>query len=137
MYACIVKNSQDTWDVFSIFTDIPDAKKERIDLALESGLPIVGQNLTEFGMSVRSGAIWDGTKFNGGDSTSMTEGSIRGQYSYVCDDVILLTLIGQPNTEKNEQLLSIFESETTLIKVPEGQTANVGDIWNGTNIINI
>jgi hypothetical protein len=51
--------------------------------------------------------------------------------------MIILTIIGQPNTEKNEQLISIFESETTLIKVPEGQTANVGDIWNGTNIINI
>ena len=26
--------------------------------------------------------------------------------------------------------------ETTIIKVPEGQIANRGDIWDGTNIIN-
>lgn len=137
MYACVVKNNQETWDVFTVFTDIPDQKKERIDAALASELPIVGRNLTEYGSSVRSGAIWDGTNFNGGDPTSITEGSIRGQYSYVCNNMIILTIIGQPNTQKNEQLVSIFESETTLIKVPDGQTAKVGDIWNGTDIISI
>jgi len=137
MYACIVKNSQNTWDIFNIFTYIPDEKKERIDAALLSGSPIVSRNLTEFGTSVKSGAIWDGIQFNGGDPTSLIEGSSRGQYSYLCNDMIILTLIAQLNTEINSQMEAIFESETTLIKVPEGQVANVGDIWDGTNIINI
>jgi len=66
MYACIVKNNSNTWDIFTVFPSIPDAKKQRIDSALESGLPIVSRNLTEFGSSVRSGAIWDGAQFNGG-----------------------------------------------------------------------
>jgi hypothetical protein len=136
MYACIVKNSQGTWDIFNIFPTIPDLKRERIDAALQSGFPITARNLTEFGTSVRSGAIWDGTQFNGGDFTSMIEGSLRGQYSYLCNDMIILTLITQLNTEKDEQMVAIFESETTVVKIPEGQTVNIGDIWDGEKVVN-
>jgi hypothetical protein len=137
MYACVVKNSKNTWDIFNIFSYIPENKKQRIDAALASGFPIVSRNLTEFGISVRSGAMWDGVKFNGGDPTSLTEGSVRGQYSYLCNDIIILTLITQLNTEINSQMEAIFESETTLIKVPEGQVAKIGDLWDGEKIINL
>jgi hypothetical protein len=137
MYACIVKNSSNTWDIFTVFPSIPDAKKQRIDSALESGLTIVSRNLTEFGSSVRSGAIWDGTQFNGGDSTSLIEGSSRGQYSYLCNDMIILTLLTQLNTDMDIQIAAIFESETTVIKIPEGQTASVGDTWDGQNVVNL
>ena len=137
MYACIVKNSSNTWDIFTVFPSIPDAKKQRIDSALESGLPIVSRNLTEFGSSVRSGAIWDGTQFNGGDPTSLIEGSSRGQYSYLCNDMIILTLLAQLNTDMDIQIAAIFESETTVVKIPEGQTASVGDTWDGQNVINL
>lgn len=137
MYACIVKNEQGTWDVFVTYSNIPDAKRERIDAALLSGLPVVGEDLTEFGMSVRSGAIWDGTQFNGGDPTRMIEGSLTGLYSYLCNNTIILTLLTQLNTEMDSQMAAIFQSETTVIKVPEGQTASIGDIWDGTNIIKI
>lgn len=137
MYACIVKNSSNTWDIFTVFPSIPDAKKQRIDSALESGLPIVSRNLTEFGTSVRSGAIWDGIQFNGGDSTSLIEGSSRGQYSYLCNDMIILTLLTQLNTDMDIQMAAIFESETTVVKIPEGQTASVGDTWDGQNVINL
>ncbi len=137
MYACIVKNSSNTWDIFTVFPSIPDAKKQRIDSALASGLPITYRNLTEFGASVKSGAIWDGTQFNGGDPTSLIEGSSRGQYSYLCNDIIILTLLTQLNTDLNTQMEAIFESETTIIKVPEGQIAKIGDIWDGENIVSM
>jgi hypothetical protein len=136
MYACVVKNNEDTWDIFNIFPFVPDEKKQRIDSALASGFPITGLNLTEYGSQVRSGAVYDGTDFSGGDSTSLIEGSARGQYSYICNNIIILTLITQLNTEMNSQMEAIFQSETTIIKVPEGQTANIGDVWNGTSIVN-
>jgi hypothetical protein len=46
-----------------------------------------------------------------------------------------LTFYGEENTENNTMMSIIFseEEETTIIKVPEGQTANKGDIWDGEN----
>ena len=138
MYALLVKNSQNTWDVWSKIDDIPvPVRKERIETALASGLPITGLDLTEYGTQVRSGAVYNGTEFTGGDNRSIPEGSNLNLYSYVCNDTIILICLGQPNTELNDQMAAIFQSETTLIKVPEGQTAKVGDIWDGTNIISI
>ena len=140
MYACIVKNSQGTWDVWNSFSypaQFAD-RQERIDTALTSGFPIIGRNLTQYGSSVKTGAIWNGTEFTGGNSSSITEESNTSLYSYVCNDVILLTWFGQANTEINDMMAAIFseEEETTIIKVPEGQTANKGDVWDGQNIIN-
>ncbi len=138
MYACIVKNNNDTWDIWSVINDIPfPARKERLESALSSGFPIIGKNLTEYGLAVKNGAIWDGTQFTGGDPTTRQEGSILNLYSYVCNDVIILICIGQPNSSSNEQMAAIFESETTIIKIPEGQTPKIGDIWDGENIISI
>jgi hypothetical protein len=34
-------------------------------------------------------------------------------------------------------MAAIFESDNSMIKVPEGQMAKIGDIWDGENIINI
>jgi hypothetical protein len=140
MYACIVKNSQNTWDVWNSFSYPPQFadRQERIDVALTSGFPVIGRNLTQYGSSVKTGAIWNGTEFTGGNSSAITEESNTNLYSYVCNDVILLTFFGQANTEINDMMSVIFseEEETTIIKVPEGQTANKGDVWDGQNIIN-
>jgi hypothetical protein len=140
MYACIVKNSQGTWDVWNSFSypvNFSD-RQQRLDAALASEFPIVGKNLTQYGSSVKTGAIWNGTEFTGGNSSTITEESNTSLYSYVCNDVILLTFFGQANTEINDMMAVIFseEEETTIIKVPDGQTANKGDVWDGQNIIN-
>ncbi len=139
MYACIVKNNQDTWDVWNSLSypaNFAD-RQERLDAALASGFPIIGKNLTQYGSSVKTGAIWNGIEFTGGNSSTITEESNTSLYSYVCNDVILLTFFGQANTEINDMMAVIFseEEETTIIKVPEGQTANKGDVWDGQNII--
>ena len=140
MYACVVKNSQGTWDVWNSLSypaNFAD-RQERLDAALASGFPIVGKNLTQYGSSVKTGAIWNGIEFTGGNSSTITEESNTSLYSYVCNNVILLTFFGQANTEINDMMAVIFseEEETTIIKVPEGQTANKGDVWDGQNIIN-
>ena len=141
MYACVVKNSQGTWDVWNSLsypTKFID-RQERVDAALASGLPIIGKNLTQYGSSVKTGAVWNGTEFTGGNSATITEGSNTSLYSYVCNGVILVTFYGEANTENNTMMSIIFseEEETTLIKVPEGQTAKAGDIWDGEKVINL
>ena len=141
MYACIVKNNQGTWDVWNSFSypsRLAD-RQERLDSALASDFPIIGKNLTQYGSSVKTGAVWNGTEFTGGDSATITEGSSTSLYSYVCNDVIILTWYGEANTQINSMMSAIFseEEETTIIKVPEGQTANKGDIWDGEKVINL
>lgn len=140
MYACIVKNGQDTWDVWKVFSypvQFID-RQERLDTALASGFPIVGKNLTQYGSSVKTGAVWNGTEFTGGNSATITEESNTSLYSYVCNNVILFTVFGVANTEVNDMMSVIFSEgeETTIIKVPEDQSVNKGDVWDGEKVIN-
>ena len=73
MYAFIVKNDQGTWDIWRTLEDIPiPQRKEIVETALSSGMPIVGQDLTQFGLSAKVGATWDGTEWTGGLITSRT-----------------------------------------------------------------
>ena len=137
MYAFTVKNDEGTWDIWNTLLDIPiPDRKARVDAALESGLSITGQNLTDFGLSVKSGAVWNGTEWTGGESHNRTEESVVNLFAYICDDTIILTQLSSPNTDSDAQITAIFESENSMIKVPEGQTAKIGDIWDGENIIN-
>jgi hypothetical protein len=138
MYAFIVKNDQDTWDVWNTLSDIPIAeRKELVDSALASGMPITGQDLTEFGLSAKVGATWDGTEWTGGFLTGRNENSVINLYGYVCNNTIILIQLSSPNTDANVKISAIFESENSMIKVPDGQVANIGDIWDGEKIVNI
>lgn len=134
MYAFIVKNENNLWDVWETLTDIPiPERKARVDQALESGLPIIGKNLTEYGLSARSGSVWNGTEWTGGDSTTRTADSLLNLYAYICNDTIILIHLGQPNSELNNKLNAVFESDNTIIKIPEGTVVKVGDIFDGQN----
>jgi hypothetical protein len=138
MYAFTVKNDQDTWDIWHTLSDITiPVRKERVEAALASGLPITGQNVTEHKTSVRSGAVWDGTQWTGGDSTPISEEVVVNLFAYICNNTIILVQLSSPNTDSDEQITAIFESENSMIKVPEGQTANVGDIWDGEKVVNL
>jgi hypothetical protein len=138
MYAFIVKNNANTWDVWSTLLNIPFVdRKERVESALASGFPITGQNLTEHKESVKNGAIWDGAQWSGGDSMSVSQEMALNLFAYICNDTIILIHISSPNSASDIQMAAIFESENSMIKVPEGQTAKIGDIWDGENIINI
>jgi hypothetical protein len=138
MYAFIVKNDQGTWDIWRTLEDIPiPQRKEIVETALSSGMPIVGQDLTQFGLSAKVGATWDGTEWTGGLITSRTEETVVNLYCYVCNDTIILIQLSSPNTESDHQMAAIFYSENSMIKIPEGQVANIGDIWDGEKVVNI
>lgn len=137
MYAFIVKNDQDTWDIWNILDEIPiPERKERVETSFASGLPIIGKDLTEFGLSARSGAIWNGMQWTGGDFVGRTEETVVNLYAYICNNTIILIHLGQPDTEFDQKMAAVFESENSMIKIPEGQTANIGDIWDGEKVVN-
>lgn len=137
MYALVVKNSQNTWDVWKTLPTIPFIEREeRLQAAIKSEFPIIGRDVTEHKASVKSGSVWDGKNFSGGEIKKViTEDSAINVYAYLCNNVVVLLQFGEPNTDLDQQLQAIFESETTVINIPEGQTAKPGDVWDGKNII--
>jgi hypothetical protein len=139
MYACVVKNSENTWDIygFASYPTAPD-KQANLEAAVESGLPITGMILTPYKWSATNGATFDGTEFTGGSPSLIPlESDWTGisTYGYLCNNTIIAGFIANVGSVKREQMEAIFSEETTIIKVPEGQTANIGDVWDGTNII--
>jgi hypothetical protein len=140
MYACVVKNSEGTWDVFG-FLAYPanQEKQDRLQAAVASGLPITGMILTPYKWSATNGATFNGTEFTGGSQSPVPQDndwSSVNTFGYICDNVIIGAFITSTGTVMCNQYNAIFDDETTIIKVPESQTANIGDIWDGENIIN-
>jgi hypothetical protein len=142
MYACVVKNSQDTWDIYSFAAYPSNAEKQaRLDNAVDSGIPITGMVLTPYKWSATPGAVWDGESFTGGSESTIPEtidwDSIS-VYGYLCDNIIIYGSLTSNSTTIAQQMNAIFagDSEISIIKIPEGQNAKIGDIWDGTNIIN-
>jgi hypothetical protein len=139
MYALLVKNSQDTWDVWKTLPPIPfPEREERLQAAINSEFPIIGKNVTDHKTSAKSGAVWDGKKFSGGEIIKIIEEDTPlSVYAYMCNDVVVLLQFGYSGTDLDQQLQAIFESETTIINIPEGQTAKPGDVWDGKKIVKI
>lgn len=144
MFALVAKNAEETWDVWDIVNIpnyLPD-RKERIQNAIASGLPIVGMDLTAYRETATSGAVFDGVDFSGGTIHPRLKSDNKNwddftQYGYICDNTIILVAYGQPGTIRNEQMSAIFDGETTIVEVPEGTDVKVGDIWNGQEFISI
>ena len=142
MYACIVKNSENTWDIYGFASYPVDTEKySNLFAAVESGLPITGMILTPYKWSGTSGATWDGEKFTGGPKSIVPEdidwNSIQ-TYGYLCNNVVVYAVIANNGTIAVQQMNAIFagDSEISIIKIPDGQIANVGDIWDGEKVIN-
>ena len=144
MFALVAKNAEETWDVWNI-VNIPNQfadRKQRIQNAIASGLPIIGMDLTAYRETATSGAVFDGVDFSGGAVHPKIRNNDDNwdtwtQYGYICDNTIILIAIGQLGTIKNEQMSAIFDGETTIVEIPEGTDVKVGDIWDGQEFISI
>lgn len=143
MYAFIVKNDENTWDIYNTLDAIPAPDREqRLADAVTSGLPITGMVLTPYGEKATSGSIWDGENFSGGAVHPMTINPNGNwdkvtQYGYLCDNVLLIIFYSQSGSDHDHKMQAIFNSETTIIKIPEDQEVKIGDIWDGTQIISV
>jgi hypothetical protein len=140
MYACVVKNSQGTWDIFrvEVYISVPEEKRNIVKDAIASGLPITGMNFTQYRGAAVTGATWNGETFVGGSTVTFPDDfawDIAEIYGYVCDNKIIQAILCfQPNHKA--QYGAIFDSETTIVDIPDDQPFKVGDIWDGENIIN-
>lgn len=143
MYACVVKNEEGTWDIFDFARYVNNEERQKILTdGVESGLPITGLKLTPYKWSATTGAVWDGEKFSGGPATiippTINWNAIE-TYGFLCDNTIIYGMISQKDTASGriELLDAIFagDTEVTIVSIPEGQTAKIGDIWDGEKVI--
>ena len=145
MYACVVKNSEGTWDILNFATygnekDYPNLKsrQERLAKAMESGLPITSMVLTPYEHSGMPGAIFDGTKFTGGERSSVrpeADWTAINYYGYLCDNMVIYGVITVANSKQHLQCEAIFDGETTIVNIPDELNPKVGDTWDGENLI--
>jgi hypothetical protein len=144
MFALVAKNAEGTWDVWDIVNMPPSLSDriQRIENAIASDLPIVGMDVTAYGETATSGAVFDGVDFSGGKEHQLKKVAnprwdTWTQYAYIWDNTIILVMFGTLGTPRNEQMSAIFDGETTIALIPEGTDVKVGDIWDGENFISI
>jgi len=133
-YAYAVKVSEDSYEVFNtLHLDGPKAHAliQRIDAALDSGLPIITMNTTDI-PEVYPGSVWDGESFVGGERPErFNDTPDWGRYSFLVDNTVFLTTVAPKNSHTDLMNAAAFAQEVIIIKVPEGQTAVRGSIWDG------
>jgi hypothetical protein len=140
MYACVVKNNEGTWDIYRV-TDhysIPEQRRSIFTNAVASGLPITGMNLTQYKDAAVTGATWNGETFVGGLTVTFPDDFAWDTveiYGYVCDDTIIYPMLCFQANHK-AQYSAIFDSETTIVDIPDDQAFKIGDIWDGEKVIN-
>ncbi len=146
MYACLIKNSDGTWDVHNMIPGYPQKpEKHEIFLAgINSGLPITGMKTTEYQPFANVGATWDGTSFSGGTKSIQPDDfdwSTVETYAYICDNKIIQAGIIQkdiaPQSIVKNDIIFDQENELNIIEIPEGVQVEIGYIWDGENFIRI
>jgi hypothetical protein len=134
-YVYAVKVSEDSYEVFNMLhLEGPKAYAltQRIDNAVDSGLPITTMNTTDIS-GVYPGAVWDGESFSGGEIPERhNETPDWGRYSFLVDNTVFLTTVSPKNSHTDLMNAAAFAQGVIIIKVPEGQTAVRGSIWDGT-----
>jgi hypothetical protein len=126
MYSAIVKNSDNSWDVFFNFDFSSKERVEILNEAWESKLPIVAMELTPYKNTAKIGSTWNGTSFSGGyesdgiifkDLPSTEEyWDSHKTYGFLCDNKVLAIIIVQ-NTQSNAEIIAeAMASEVQLIK---------------------
>ena len=138
MYFVLAKNDDSSWKVVFEFTFSTDDRKNILDSALASNLPITVMETTSFKNEAKSGAVWNGTSFSGGHApdgidymelpTDDDYWSTRRTYAFICDNVVIAMVIANDNLAVGNYLNENFaKDDIRLIKVPEGKKIMVGE----------
>jgi hypothetical protein len=134
-YAYATKVSEDSYEVFNMLhleSPQADILIQRIDNALNSGLPITTLVTTDI-PNVYPGSVWDGESFTGGEIPErFNDTPDWGRYSFLVDNTVFLTTVSPKGGHTDLMNAAAFAQEVIVIKVPEGQTVNRGSIWDGT-----
>lgn len=120
MYAIIVKDTADTYDVIAaIKTD--EEIRNSLDPEWDKGLPIVGMNISNHRETATPGANWNGTSFDGVvkeafHTLSKEEHEANKWYAFLCDNKIIYRMTAETGSEKAEALDAAFSGEVFLVK---------------------
>lgn len=137
MYSAIVKNDDQTWDIFFDFSYQSYKRLSAIKEAWDSKLPIVSMEVTAHKTTALVGAFWDGSSFSGGHEINGTDykslpdtkeyWESHKVYGFLCDNVLLACIVTTNDTPLAELVAAAFEGEVKLIKhngFPLGQSIN-------------
>ena len=139
MYAVLVKNIDDSYDVLTLINHQDADIISGIDAALASGKKIVGMDASAHKLTATYGSVWNGTSFSGGRPSRASEATEEelnsfNLYAFLSDNTLVARYGVGINSPKVEMFQAALDSEVTVVKVPLDQSVFPGGTynWNGT-----
>ena len=120
MYAIIVKDTEDVYEVLSV-VHTNEELKVSLDSEWAKDLPIIGMNISDHKATANIGATWDGTSFDGVVKEAFysvpTETHEANRwYAFLCDNKIIYRMTAETGTEKASLYDAAFSGEVFLVK---------------------
>jgi hypothetical protein len=142
MYAILIKNNEDSYDVLSALTYSDQEVMNNIEEALNNGSPIVGMAASDHKLTATYGAVWNGTSFSGGKPSRISEATEEvvdsfDLYVFLQNNELIARYGVRTDSPKSEMFKAAFESEIILVKVPSDQNVYPGEThnWNGSRFV--
>jgi flagellar basal body P-ring protein FlgI len=142
MYAVLVKNSDESYDVLALLNHEDADIINGIDAALASGNPIVGMDASDHKLTATYGSTWDGNSFSGGKvskAADATEEELNSfnLYVFLSNNVLVARYGVRVDSPKVQMFAAAIDSEITLVKVPEDQAVSPGEThrWDGSRFL--
>jgi hypothetical protein len=120
MYAIIVKDTADTYDVIAALRTTEEVRAS-LDSEWDKGLPVVGMNITDHKATATKGSTWNGTSFDGTANegfsalTTVEKDSYK-QYAFLCENKIIHRVSMETGSDKAEVYDAAFSGEVFLVK---------------------
>ena len=120
MYAIIVKDTADVYEVLSVVNTNEEVKVS-LDSEWAKDLAIIGMNISDHKATATKGATWNGTSFDGTANSgffalSQEEKDATRQYGFLCDNKIIYRMSEETGTEKASLYDAAFSGEVFLVK---------------------
>lgn len=120
MYAIIVKDTADTYDVIAALRTTEEVRTS-LDAEWAKGLNIVGMDISNHKATATKGSTWNGTSFNGTanegfSALTQAEKDSYKQYGFLCDNKIIHRMSVDADSEKAELFDAAFSGEVLLVK---------------------
>jgi hypothetical protein len=120
MYAIIVKDTGDTYDVIAALKTDEEVRTS-LDAEWEKGLPVVGMDVNSHKATATKGSNWNGTSFDGTanagfSALSQAEKDAYRQYAFLCDNKIVHRVSMPTDSDKAALYDAAFAGEVFLVK---------------------
>lgn len=120
MYAIIVKDTADTYDVIAALRTTEEVRTS-LDSEWDKGLPVIGIDINSHKATATRGSTWNGTSFDGTANEgflalSQVEKDSYKQYGFLCDNKVVHRMSVNADSEKAELFDAAFSGEVFLVK---------------------